>query len=86
MRGTSFAKQFGVLLWRNIQGFWRVPLVVFAIFGMSIFAIMLIASIYGNCGQFSFGFDMEQNKSGIKDWVGLSFYMTSDIFAWGIMS
>jgi len=29
---------------------------------------------------------MTSNKKGIADWIGLSFYVCNDIFAWGLMS
>ena len=87
IRSSGFKKQVKVLLRRQLVGFERVPLVVFALFGMGVFAVFLIASIYYNMGgsELSY-FDMEENKKVIKNWVGCSFYMSNDLFAWAIMS
>lgn len=64
----------------------RVPIALFALIGMGIFSSFLIANIFYNSGSFAISFDMESNKKGIKDWIGLSFYVCNDIFAWGLMS
>lgn len=46
IRETNFAKQFRVLLRRYTSSIVRIPLAVFAIFGMGIFATFLVSSIY----------------------------------------
>lgn len=61
IRSTSFRKQFRVLMRRCIVGFKRVPLVLFALFGMAIFAVFLISSIFNGVGKATMGFDMDTN-------------------------
>ncbi len=61
-------------------------MVIFALFGMGIFAACLIASIYYGVGSVPLGWDFDSNKKIVGDWVGLSFYISNDIFAWAVMS
>ena len=86
IRNTTFKKQCRILLRRQLTGFWRVPFVLFAVFGNAIFANIIISSIFYNVGSFEIGYDMASNKHGIKDWLGLSFYAANDVFAWALMS
>jgi len=46
VRGTHFAKQFKILLRRYGIGLIRVPLALFALFGMAIFSVFMISSIF----------------------------------------
>jgi hypothetical protein len=71
---------------RFVLGIFRLPIAIFALFGMALFSSFLIATIFKNTGSFSIGFDMTTNKKGISDWIGLAFYICNDVFAWGLMS
>jgi hypothetical protein len=86
IRETSFWKQFYLLFLRVIIGFWRQPLFVGGVFGNALFAVVLISSMYYNTGAFNLSWDMNKNKTAIKDWMGLSFYIGNDIFAWSLLS
>ena len=48
--------------------------------------MLLISSIYYNTGAFELSWDMNKNKTAIKDWMGLSFYIGNDIFTWSLFS
>ena len=67
-------------------GFSRLPLALFGIFGLAIFATFLITSIFNNVGDFSMSLDFSQNKKHVSNWIGLAFYISNDIFACGVMA
>jgi hypothetical protein len=67
-------------------GYWRQPLFIAGTFGNALFAMFLISSMYYNTGSFPLSWDMNKNKTAIKDWLGLSFYIGNDIFAWSLLS
>ena len=46
VRGTHFSKQFKILLRRYGIGLIRVPLALFALFGMAVFSVFMISSIF----------------------------------------
>lgn len=86
IRDTNFWKQFKLLFLRVVIGFWRQPLFIGGVFGNALFAVLLISSMYNNTGAFNLSWDMNKNKKAIKDWLGLSFYIGNDIFAWSLFS
>jgi hypothetical protein len=50
LRSTNFSKQFKVLLARHFIGLQRAPFAIFALFGMAVFSVILISSIFANTG------------------------------------
>lgn len=68
------------------MGVVRIPLAMFAIFGISFFVIGLVGSMYYNVGQIEedkFAWELRKN---FQEWLGLSFYLGNDIFAVCTMS
>jgi hypothetical protein len=86
IRYTHFWKQFWLLFLRVYVGFWRQTLFVWGTFGNALFAAFLVSSIYYNTCSVHLSWDMSKNKGAINNWMGLSFYMANDIFAWALMS
>ncbi|CDW87920.1 abc transporter family protein [Stylonychia lemnae] len=85
-RASSFYKQCRTLLIRYFEGFLKIPLAIFAIFGISIFMIGLVGSIYFNVGQIDTEKDVYELRKNFQEWLGLSFYLGNDVFAICTMS
>jgi hypothetical protein len=56
------------------------------VLGNSLFAVCLVSSMYYKTGEFELSWDMNKNKVAIKDWMGLAFYVSNDIFAFSLMA
>ncbi len=50
------------------------------------FTTLLVAGIFQNIGQYALSLDINHNKRGITNWMGLAFYGSIDWFALGMMS
>jgi hypothetical protein len=86
IRKSGFWQQFNVLVYRIMTSFIRAPIFLWAVFGNAIVTTMLIATIYFNTGRYALNLDFENNKRGVTNWMGLSFFTSIDWFTVGMMS
>lgn len=86
VRKSGFAKEYKILFNRLMGSFLRAPIFIWAVFGNAIFSTFLITQVYYKTGNFAMSLDLENNKRGVQNWIGYSFYSSVDMFILGLMS
>eukprot|EP00347_Sterkiella_histriomuscorum_P003988 403362177 len=85
-RHSSILKQCKTMLIRYANGYYKVPLGMFAIFGTSIMMVAFVGSIYKNVGELDVDQDISILKRKFQEWLGLSFFLGNDVFSICLMS
>lgn len=85
-RHSSFLKECLVQSKRWAVGFTRVPIAIFGMFGLSTFMVSLVGTIYHDVGFLNEDLSLLENKPRFQEWLGLSFYLSMDLFAISVMS
>ena len=77
-RHHSMLKEAKTMLIRYAKGYYKIPLGVFAIFGVSVLMVAIVGSIYYNVGQIDPEEDIPILRKRFQEWLGLAYYLGND--------
>jgi hypothetical protein len=59
---------------------------MFAVFGMSMFMVAFVGTIYSNVGELDPEEDFSILRKKFQEWMGLAFFLGNDVFSVCVMS